>query len=410
MTDQDISYQAARQSTLEHILPLEPVEISMDHCAGYAAAEDIRAPFDSPTTPTSMKDGYAVRHQDTGPASDQRPVKLKIAGTIAAGQNKKVRLTPGTAYRVLTGGRMPQASDAVIAEEFVSRGDAFIHLTGRVKKGENILEKGGDIREGETLIRQGELLTPARVGLLVSGGLQKLQVFPKPKVAILATGDEIILPGEPCPEGKRYAGNLMTIHSWCRNLGCQTRPAVVGDKETEIRDWLARAARSQDMIITSGGSWKGDRDLTVKALRALGWEKVYHHIRLRPGKTAGFGLLNQKPVFVLPGSPSANLVSFLLLALPGLFRLCGRKISGLPEIQAVVTETVQGRSGRTDVVFGHLDEHRGETVFIKEKKHSSRLKMMADAQALLMIPEGVSCLEMNQRGRVMVVGGELYPK
>ena len=180
-------------------------------------------------------------------------------------------------------------------------------------------------------------------------------VFRTPVVGIIGTGDEIVEPGKPLAEGKLYASNIMTLAGWCDKYKMKTRMTIIKDDHDAIFGALKILSDETDALITSGGAWMGDRDLVAQVLEGLGWKEVFHRIRIGPGKAVGFGTLNDKPVFILPGGPSSNLMGFLQIALPGLLALSGHANPGLPRINARLASELKGREPDwTDFFFGTL--------------------------------------------------------
>ena len=178
---------------------------------------------------------------------------------------------------------------------------------------------------------------------------------------------------------------------------------MVGDDAPALRKRLTRAAAEQDVIVTSGGAWSGDKDMMARVLEELGWEKIYHRVRLGPGKAAGFGRLAGKPVFILPGGPPSNLVAFLELALPALLRLCGHEDAGLRQVTACLAEPVSGQIEWTQAIFGRLENGEDGFRFQPHGRPGSRLQSMAEAQGLLLIPEGVAGFEAQANVSVQLL-------
>jgi molybdopterin molybdotransferase len=383
-----IGYDEALKKTLKHITALDVIDLPLSDCAGYAAAEDVCARVDAPSVDTSLKDGFAVRATDIARAAADNCIHLKCIGTASAGGSEADRVLPQTAVRILTGARVPDGADAVVAEEYADRSGDVVIISEPIDKGRNILPLGSDIARGQPVLLSGECLTPGKVGMLAAGGCSKVTVFRKPRVAIIATGDEVILPGRTLNAGQVYASNLLTLNAWCRKYGLDTGLEVAKDNAKAIKESLKRGLETHDVVLTSGGAWTGDRDLMAMVLEELGWQKVYHRVRLGPGKAVGFGLLNKKPIFILPGGPPSNLVAFLQLALPGLLKLSGILNFKLTQISATLKETVKGQRSWTQAVFGGLTEENCIR-FFRPLKGSSRLRSIADGDGLLLIPEGV---------------------
>lgn len=385
-----LGYDEAIQMIRQRIRPLPAGPKPLPDCIGHVAAEDVCAGVNAPSADTSLKDGYALEGAAIRNAGPEHPVRLTCSGNAAAGQDVVGAVRPGTAVRILTGARLPRGADTVVAEEFATVSGDRITITIPTETGKNILAEGSDTRAGETLVRKGDILTPGIVGRLASGGCGDVPVHGKPGVAILATGDEILLPGQTLTRGKLYASNMFTLNGWCRAYGMETTLDVCRDNREDLEACLQRAAASHDAVITSGGAWSGDKDLTAKCLAALGWEKCFHRLCLGPGKAAGFGLLDGTPLFILPGGPPSNLVAFLTLALPGLLALCGFRNPGLPRIRARLTRSVNSQAGWTHALFGRLEDGDDGMAFTPMDKTGSRLKSMAEATALLLVPEGVT--------------------
>lgn len=385
-----IGFTRACNLVCENIVPLPSERRPLAECLDAVAAENFHALVDAPSAASSLKDGYAVRAVDIATASSDAPVRLAIVGLSAAGAFGQASVEPHTAMRILTGGRIPLNADAVVAEEFthpLTDDDVAIEI--ETETGRNILPRGADVMAGEKVVTAGEILTPGRLGLLAAAGHSDLQVYKKPNVAIIATGDEIVLPGTPLKAGQLYASNAVTLEAWCRRIGCETAVTIVPDQSDALAAALRDATATSDAVLTSGGAWSGERDLVSKSLDELGWQKVFHRVRLGPGKATGMGSVGQTPVFILPGGPPSNLIGFLKLALPGLLNLGGHAILGLPQRNVRLAESVQGPPNWTQAVFGRLRRDREGRLDFQPDRQTSRLMAMGNAEALLTIPEGV---------------------
>ncbi|MGA2913453.1 MAG: molybdopterin molybdotransferase MoeA [Methanoregula sp.] len=373
--------------TLEHIKPLAVESIQLAESTDHIAASDLYALVDSPSMDSSLKDGYAVLSHEVGDATPEMPVRLKLAGHLAPGGKKDIELKPGTTVRVLTGARIPVGADAVVSEEFVKPEGNDVLVMNFAEPGRNILPRGRDVESRKCIIKHGQRISPGIIGLIAAAGHSMVPVYKNPTVAIIGTGDEIVVPGEPLEEGKLYASNIMTINAWCKRYRMKTLMTVVHDDFDSLTNTLKTLSADADAVITSGGAWTGDRDLVAQTLEGLGWQEYFHRIRIGPGKAVGFGLMNGKPVFILPGGPSSNLMGFLQIALPGLLALAGHANPNLPRINARLAADLEGRQRDwTDFFFGRLEEEEGFPVF-HPLKGSSRLRVIAEAEAIASIPE-----------------------
>jgi molybdopterin molybdotransferase len=374
--------------TLEHIKPLAVESIELAESTDHVAASDLYALVDSPSMDSSLKDGYAVLSHEVADATPEMPVRLKLIGLLAAGGKKDIELKSGTTVRVLTGARIPAGADAVLTEEFAKPEGNDILVMNFAEPGRNILRRGRDVESHKCIIKHGQQISPGIIGLIAAAGHSMVPVFKNPKVAIIGTGDEIVAPGEPLAEGKLYASNIMTISAWCKRYGMKTHMTIVHDDFDTLTNTLKTISADADAVITSGGAWTGDRDMVAQVLEGLGWQQYFHRIRIGPGKAVGFGMLDGKPIFILPGGPSSNLMGFLQIALPGLLALAGHADPSLPSITARLGADLEGRQRDwTNFFFGKLEEGEGLPVF-HPLQNSSRLRAIAEAEAIACISEG----------------------
>jgi len=400
----DLGLNEALQLTLENIKPLPAETVNLIDCGDRVAASDIRALVDSPSMDSSRKDGYAASHQEIAGASAERPARLRVIGSMAAGGVGEVQLEPGSAVRVLTGARLPRGADVVVAEEYTRPDGDYVIIQDLAESGLNILRRGSDVALHERLIQAGHRISPIMTGLLAAAGHSAVPVFKNPLVGIVGTGDEIVEPGKPLTKGKLYASNIVTLAGLCRKYKMTTRLAIVKDDPDAMFRAMQKMAAETDALITSGGAWRGDRDLVAEVLQGLGWKRIFHQIRIGPGKAVGFGLLEAKPVFILPGGPPSNLMGFLQIALPGLLALGGQVNTGLPRINATLAADIEeGKASWTDFFYGALDYGEGLPVFHPMAKRC-RLNAIAQAKAVAMIPEGQDRLSAGAVISVQLLG------
>jgi molybdopterin molybdotransferase len=392
-----ISFKQAMQLTLDNIHPLEAEEVPIVSAAGRTAASDLVGRVDVPSVNVSLKDGYALRSNDVSGACEGSPALLRLIGSVAAGAEWRGQVDPGASVRILSGAALPIGADAVLAEEFARQQEDHLLVTNDAHPGRNILHKGSDVRRGEILVSRGARLNPPSVGLLAAAGYKSVTVFRLPRVAILATGDEVIAPGETMQPGKLFASNLVTLAAWCLGCGCAVNTLVVRDNEDMIRERLLDCLQESDAVLTSGGAWSGERDFVVRILDEIGWMKIYHRVRIGPGKAVAFGMVANRPVFCLPGGPPSNHMAFLQLALPGLHKLSGLQALGLPSRTMQLAESVRGQSDWTQFIQGRLVEtETSPLALFYPLNQPSRLQMMSAADAILCIDEGISTIQKGQ--------------
>jgi molybdopterin molybdotransferase len=396
MTREFIGYSEALALTLGNISSLDTETVNLSECQDRMAACDLYALVDSPSVDASLKDGFAICSKDIEHASSEQPVALQLLGSAAAGIPFEGVMRNMDAVRILTGGKIPLGADAVVSEEFTKVDGDKVMVMNHSEPGRNIFSKGKDVSIGECMVNKGTRLSPGLIGILAAAGHSAVSVFQRPRVAMIATGDEVVMPGQPLPEGKLYASNLTTLNAWCRRFNMTVTMEQVSDNPDLIKGKIVHAMDNNDALITSGGAWTGDRDLVVAMLEQLGWTQYFHRIRIGPGKAVGFGLLKGKPVFVLPGGPPSNLLAFLAIALPGLMKLGGGSGPALPSVHVRVGKKIAVRDKNwTQFIFGTLEVGDDFPVFMALEL-DSRLRSMAMAQAVIAVPEGMDGMEQGQ--------------
>ena len=398
----DIGLEEALSRTLERLTPLSPIEIEIDRVAGLAVAENCTATIDCPSASVSMKDGYAVVSQDLENTSENAPVKLKVTGSVFAGGQEEKSVVSGAAVKIMTGARIPHGADAVISSEFTKEKEDGLLCYRDAGVGRNILKRGHDVRKDSLIAHRGEILTPAGAGLLAAGGISSVRVHRRPQVGIVAIGDEVVSPGERIKEGQLYASNLVTLLGWLRHFCMDAQIAVVPDQIEELRITIRSLLEEVDVVITSGGAWKSDRDLTLKTLKEMGGNVVFHHVRMGPGKAVGLVLLDGKTVFCLPGGPPSNEMAFLQIALPALFHLAGQSPIPFESKTAILTKTMKGDVDWSQFYHAKLVDNSGQ-LFVEPLNIKSRLQSQANANALIKIPEGVERLEKGEQIQIQVL-------
>ncbi len=372
-----------------NIQPVTRVEtIRIDGCLNRVLAEDMTATRSTPPFNRAAMDGYAVKARDTFGASRQNPEVLKIVDVVYAGSTPKRRLAARECIQIATGARVPPGADAVVMFEDVNKEDGQIRVLKPVYPRANIAPKGEDIKRGEPLLKKGLLLDPAQVGVLASQGIRRVVVYEKPVVAIIPTGEEIIAVGRRLRPGQIYDINSYTLSSVVKENGClPVKFASVSDDHQEIKATIKQALEN-DLVIISGGSSVGERDLLFGILKQWG-RILFHGIQIKPGKPTMFALVGGKPVLVMPGNPTACLMNAYLLLLPAL-----RKMAHLPPkrsitINARLGERVPGSVGRRQFLSVRLEADSAIPIF----KGSGAITTIARADGYIVVAENTDILE-----------------
>ena len=392
-----IGFDDALRTVLAGTSPVKTTVLPLALCTGYVSADDAFALVNSPTDNVSLKDGFAVKAHDVENASPQHPIKLEVIGSVFAGSNFKGRLADGQAVEVCSGSQVPAGADAVVSAEFCQEVDSEVHIKVGAQKGRNVFYEGDDVRAGTLVLEKGQVILPARLGLVAAAGISHLEVYRKPRVCLIAIGDEVIAMGQTLKEGQLYASNLVSTEAWLSCFGTPCATTIAADTMDSIKSEFLRAYSEVDAIITSGGAWRSERDLIVRVLDSLGWRKIFHHVRMGPGKGVAFGVLGDKPVFCLPGGPPSNEMAFLQLALPGILNMSGLTGSPLQTISAKLTQDVKARHRAwTEFKKVKLDCDENGDYSVAPYFETSRLKSMADSSGLIRKPEGTDLLCRGQ--------------
>ncbi len=364
--------------------PVEPESVPVAKAAGRTLAADIAALRTQPPFPASAMDGYAVRAADVA----QVPATLKVVGMSAAGHGYAQKIGPGEAVRIFTGAPVPKGADAIrIPENAKADGDT---VTARepVAAGRFLRRAGLDFAEGETLQRAGETLDARRLALAAAAGHAVLSLRRRPRVAVIATGDELVRPGETPAWDQIVASNGLALAALATEAGAEAIDlGIVTDDLGSLRDAIARArAAKADLVVTLGGASVGDHDLVQAALRQEGLELGFWRVALRPGKPLMFGRLGAMTVIGLPGNPVSSIVCGLLFVVPAIRALLGDPRAGEDRSEpAVLGRDMPENDQRQDYLRARLDiaPDRLPVAHPESRQDSSMLSVLGSSEALL---------------------------
>ena len=371
--------------------PLETVSISLAEALNHILAEDVIAEEDLPSFDRSAVDGYAVKANDTLGASQFNPKTLKLT--------KADRLLEGEAKEVWTGSPLPEGADAVLMLEYVKRLNDEIEVWVAVTPGENVSRKGEDVAKGEVAVKAGTRLKPHHLGLIAALGRSHVTVFEKPKVAVLATGDELVEPGHKPKKGQVFEVNRLIISSLCRELGAE--PVDLGiarDDSDEISGKIRSGLEKANIVVTTGGTSVGASDLVPAAINSLGKPGVIvHGIAMRPAMPTALAVVNNKPIIVLSGNPVAAMFGFEVFARPLILKMLGAEHESRPVLKAKVTRRISTALGRKTFVRVRVFQRNGE--FYAEPvstRGSGVISTMTRANGYVVVPENREGLEANE--------------
>ena len=391
---QAVQVAEAQDIVLNAVAPLGAEKVALLDALHRVSAEDVNSSRDIPLGDNSAMDGYAVRHADVAGSSSQKPALLEVLEILPAGKAPRHQITPGTAIKIMTGAPLPAGADTVVQIEHTNADDARVAIYEAPPMSSNLRRRGEDIHMGERVLRRHTALRPAELGVLASVGQAQVWVYQRPRVAILATGDEIADPGDPGNSDMILNSNSYTLAGQVAEAGGV--PVLLGvapDRRDVIRERLACGLRA-DVLITSGGVSVGQFDYVRECLNGLELEARFHTVAMRPGSPITFGLVRHVPVFSLPGNPVASMVTFELFVRPALLKMTGHRNLFRPRIEAVLQDGMEKRRGVRTFLRGVLsqDEASPPTVATTGPQGSGILRSMSLANCLIDIPEAVERL------------------
>lgn len=338
-----------RRIVLDAVEPLAPVSMSATASYGRVPVDAVRATTDLPRFDGSGMDGFAVRGADIAGASEDRPVSLRVVGTVAMGRASERTVASGEAMAVPTGGAVPDGADTVVPVEFCSVADDTVAVTRPVGTGDYVRRAGDDVRAGDVLVEPGRPLTAPDLGVLATAGISNVDVIPAARVGILSTGDEVVRPPRPLADGQIYDANAAMLSGAVVECGAvPVDLGVVADDPEALKAALHEHASDVDVFISSGGVSVGERDPVKRAFEGSGEVELYE-LAMQPGKPQAFGLFASKPFFGLPGNPVSVFVSFELFVRPALGEMMGCDLTR-SEVGAIADAALEGLPRKTRFV------------------------------------------------------------
>lgn len=401
-----ILFDQALAKILREIKPLKTETVKLDESLGRILSEDVYAGCNIPGFDNSAMDGFALKAYDSRGASKDSPTFLEVIENLKAGDVSSRTIKTKQAIRIMTGAPLPKGADSVVMVEDTGKTEGTLRKAGgdiievykKVRAGENIRRAAEDIRKGELVLRRGLLLKPAHIGILASLGRAKVKVTRRPKVAVLATGDEVVDVGKKLTPGKIRSSNSYTLIS--QILECGGIPknlGIVGDKPHQLENKI-KAGLDCDVILTSGGVSVGDYDLVKDILAKMGTNICFWKVAMRPGKPLVFGTIKGIPVFGLPGNPVSSMVSFEIFVRPAILKMLGQKDGLRKEAEAVLEGDIKKKKGLRYFVRANTRWQQGKFVTdTTGPQGSARLKSMALANSLIILPEEDEHIEKGRR-------------
>ncbi len=372
-----IEFEDALVQVRAHIRPLAPRLVPFTEALSHVLAEDVAASENIPPFPASVVDGYALR------SADGREPR-QVVGEVTAGKTADVRLGPGEAVWITTGAPMPEGADAVVKVEETREENGQIIPLVDVRPGDNVRPVGHDIRAGEIVLSRGTRVGPAEVGVLAAVNALQVRVHPRPRVAVMSTGDELREPGASLAPGQIRDSNRYTLMAAVREAGgIPVDLGTVPDEEEVLRAALQRGLDESDMVITSGGVSMGSRDWLKTILAEIGTVH-FGRVRMKPGKPITFATVGDVPIFALPGNPVSALVGFYLYVEPAIHILAGETRWERPHVRVRLAHDVHSERGRLEFQRARVERREGELwAYTTGVQSSSRLLSMVGADVLI---------------------------
>lgn len=403
-----IEYSDARSFVLGAARTLPSESVPLAAALGRTLARDVEAREDIPPFTKATMDGYAVRAADTRlPARGREgAVALEVLEDLPAGKRSRKTVGAGQAVRIMTGAPLPAGADAVVMVEHSEKREGRVLLRREVRPGDNIGLAGEDLKRGETALERGTLVGPAEIGMLAAAGLARVAVARRPKLAVIATGDELVEPGKRKRPGQIRNANGPALTAMAAAAGAE--PVYLGiarDRESSLASKLSRA-KAADILVLSGGVSIGDYDLVKGELEASGVRPVFWQVRIKPGKPVFFGVRGRQLVFGLPGNPTSAMVTFLLFVRPAVDRMLGRRSPGPATGQAVLAEDIVLKPERMQFLRGILGKEGPVlkvTPYADQK--SGVLRSMVHSRVLIVVPADVSRIEAGREVDIIYMDG-----
>ncbi|TKJ31646.1 MAG: molybdopterin molybdenumtransferase MoeA [Chloroflexi bacterium B3_Chlor] len=401
-----IPVDEALRLILDHVQPLEPERVHILEGLGRVLAEDIYSDVDIPPFDNSAMDGYAIQAADTQGATTEDPARLRVVANLAAGHTTDVVVEPGTAIRIMTGAPLAAGADTVVRFEETSEyrtgkwelGEQ-VELYNEVRLGANVRPRGEDIRRGELVLNKGTLLRAQEIGVLASLGRPQCLVTKRPRVAILATGDELVGVEEEVGPGQIRSSNEYSNAALVQKYGgIPVRLGIARDEVQELRSKIEEGlAAGVDLFLTSAGVSVGDYDIVKDVLGAEG-KMHFWQVKMKPGKPLAFGEIRGVPLIGLPGNPVSAMVSFEQFVRPAMLKMLGRSSWEMPTVKVIVDHDID--SGKRRDFLRAVVEHRDDgyhAQVVRGPRGSGVLTSMVRANALLVVPEGVDRVKAGDR-------------
>ena len=403
-----ITVEKALQSIFFNFHPLGLEKVNILDARARVIGEDVFATRNIPPADNSAMDGYAVRHIDTKGATRANPLQLKVIEEIPAGKVPRKKLKKGDASRIMTGAIIPDAADAIVRQEDTKKIGKTVIIYTSVKEGRDIRFAGEDVQKEELVISKGSVVSPAQIGMLASLGRSFVSVYQKPRVAIIATGDELVDIENDPPPAKIVNSNSYSLAA--QVMECGAIPLILGiakDKKSELQEKFKTALHA-DLIISSGGVSVGDFDLVKDVMGEIGNAMHFWQVAMKPGKPLAFGSIKGIPIFGLPGNSVSAMVSFEQFVRPYLLKMQGHTKIFRQTIKALSSQEIQKKKGVKHFIRAIVKKEKNQYMAaITGEQGSGILKSMVLANALIVLKENETKIKKGDPVTVQLLDDSL---
>ncbi len=399
-----ISLEEAQGLALAAAVPLAAEQVQLENASGRVLAEEVRALRDEPPLTQAAMDGYAVHSEDVDAASSENSVFLAVVGTVGPGQQIDQQLKRKEAIRVMTGAILPAGADAVVPQEMTEIVAEGVVVKAPVALGDYLISAGAELQMDQHLLSGSTVLGAKELTILATQGYSTVKVRRQPVVAVLATGSELVEVGQSLDQKGVFASNLHTVSHLVNHYGGRARAlGIAGDKVERLARLIEKGSRA-DVIVTTGGTGKGEKDLVSSAISTLGGDVLFHGVAMSPGKQALFAKLGGTLLFGLPGRPAATYIAFEQLVRPVLLQMLGLSQVFPPETTAVLSGSVKVRGKLLSFLFGRLIfGPAGLEVESLRSERKGILTEMLAANCLLQVPPGRDRLDKGEPVKVQLL-------
>jgi molybdopterin molybdotransferase len=408
-----ISCDDALRIVLEVVAPLGVERVPLLDALNRVLAEEIRSSRDIPGFDNSAMDGYAVRAADIATASEAHPVRLSVVETVPAGRMPEHQVGPGECARTMTGAPIASGADAIVQVERTRGDGSIVEILAPAEASAYVRPRGEDLRAGESVLSPGKMLSPADVGMLASLSRSMVGVYRRPRVAIVATGDELIDIDQQPTGAQVVNSSAYALAGAVREAGGEAAILrVARDTKDQVRERLEEAM-AFDVVLSTGGVSVGQFDFVKGVLDDLGMRTLFHGVAQKPGRPLKFGLVGARPVFGLPGNPVSTLVCFYLYVGPALRRMAGRGEVGLARVSARCAADIKLANSLTEFVRVRLERRDDEYLVAPTGNQGSGiLSSLSRADGLLIGPSALTLLRKGDQAIVLrlttTVGDEAF--